>query len=156
MPGLGSVSRFDFLKMVGTAGTAFMLLPLVPFGRTFGSNVPLASKPVIIKRVNKVGPDGVAFLYPTKQKGFVWFMNHDEPFDSHFERGGGSTYNKLVKNEDGSWTADDNKRVKFNLNVDPDYQDAIGGCKMSYKDSMARGYTYDKSDLDHVELTRFL
>jgi len=51
MSGLGSVSRLNFLKMVGTVGTAFMLLPLVPFGRTFGSNIPLASKPVIIKRV---------------------------------------------------------------------------------------------------------
>ena len=50
---------------------------------------------------------------------------------------------------------DGNKRVKFNLNVDPDYEDAIGGCNMSFKDSMARGYTYDKSDLDHVELTGF-
>ena len=76
MPGLGSVSRFDFLKMVGTAGTAFMLFPLVPFGKIFGSSVPVASKPVIIKRVDKVGLDGVAFLYPTKQKGFFWYMNH--------------------------------------------------------------------------------
>ena len=82
-------------------------------------------------------------------------MNHDEPFDLHFEIGGGSTYSKLVKNKDGSWTANDNERVKFNLNVDPDYKDAIGGCKMSFKDSMARGYTYDKSDLDNVELTGF-
>ncbi len=27
-----------------------MLLPLVPFGKTFGSSVPVASKPVIIKK----------------------------------------------------------------------------------------------------------
>jgi hypothetical protein len=79
-----SVSRLDFLKMVGTTGTAFMLLPLVPFGKALGSNVTTASKPVIIKRLDKVGPDGVAFLYPTKRNGFVWYMNHDEPFDSHF------------------------------------------------------------------------
>jgi hypothetical protein len=82
-------------------------------------------------------------------------MNHEQPFDSHFEIGGGSTYRKLVRNKDGSWTTDDNKRVKFNLNVDPDYKDAISGCKMSFKDSIARGYTYDKSDLDNVELTGF-
>ena len=102
-----------------------------------------------------LGHDGVAFVYPTRPKGFVWYMNHDHPFDSHFERGGGSTYDELVKNKDGSWTADDNKRVKFNLNVDSDYKDAIGGYNMSFKDSMARGYTYDKSDLDNVELTGF-
>ena len=155
MPRFGLVSRLDFLRMVGTAGVAFMSLPLASFGRTFGTNLPMTSKPVIIKRLNRIGHDGVAFLYPTKQKGFSWYMNHDEPFDSHFEIGGGSTYNKLVKNDDGSWTADDNKRVKFNLNVDPDYEDAIDGCKMSFKDSMARGYTYDKSDLDNVELTGF-
>ena len=155
MPKTNPVSRLDFLKLIGTAGTAFMLLPLVPLGRALAQAVPMTSKPIIIKRVNKVGRDGVAFLYPTKPKGFVWYMNHDEPFDSHFERGGGSTYHKLVKNKDGSWTANDNKRVKFNLNVDPDYKDAIGGCNMSFKDSMARGYTYDKSDLDNVELTGF-
>ena len=155
MPKTNPVSRLDFLKLLGTAGTAFMLLPLVPLGRALAQTVPMTSKPIIIKRVNKVGRDGVAFLYPTKLKGFVWYMNHDEPFDSHFERGGGSTYRKLVKNKDGSWTANDNKRVKFNLNVDSDYKDAIGGCNMSFKDSMARGYTYDKSDLDNVELTGF-
>jgi len=155
MPKTNPVSRLDFIKLVGTAGTAFMLLPLVPLGRALAQTVPMISKPIIIKRVNRVGRDGVAFLYPTKPKGFVWYMNHDEPFDSHFERGGGSTYSKLVKNKDGSWTANDNERVKFNLNVDPNYKDAIGGCKMSFKDSMSRGYTYDKSDLDNVELTGF-
>jgi hypothetical protein len=41
------------------------------------------------------------------------------------------------------------------LNVDPAYKDAIGGCNMSYKDSISRGYTYKKSDLDNVELTGF-
>lgn len=138
------ISRQDFLKVAGIAGTSFLLLPLIPFGKVMGTRVTNQNKPVIIKRTNIVGPDGVAFLYPSNPKGFVWYMNHDEPFDSHFERGGGSTYDKLLKNDDGSWTADDNKRVKFNLNVDPDYKDAIGGCDMSFKDSMARGYTYDK------------
>ncbi len=69
MPGLGSVSRFDFLKMVGTAGTAFMLFPLVPFGKIFGSSVPVASKPVIIKRVDKVGLDGVLFCTLLNKRG---------------------------------------------------------------------------------------
>lgn len=150
-----TISRSDFLKLAGITSTAFFLLPLMPFGKVLGSDVPTHNRPIIIKRTNMVGPDGVAFLYPTNPKGFVWYMNHNEPFDSHFERGGGSTYRELVKNEDGSWTADDNKRVKFNLNVDPEYKDAIGGCDMSFKDSMARGYTYDKSDPDHVELTGF-
>jgi hypothetical protein len=149
------ISRLDFLKLAGSAGTTVMLLPFVPIGKTLGAVVPATGKPVIVKRINMVGPDGVAFVYPTRPKGFVWYMNHDLPFDSHFERGGGSTYNELVKNKDGSWTADNNKRVKFNLNVDPDYKDAIGGCNMSFRDSMARGYTYDKSDLDNVELTGF-
>jgi len=155
MPKFQLISRLDFLKLVGTAGTAFMLLPLVPFGKAMGAGVPATSKPVISKRVNMVGPDGVVFLYPTKPKGFVWYMNHEHPFDSHFEIGGGSTYHRLVRNNDGSWTADDNERVKINLNVDPDYEDAIGGCNMSFKDSIARGYTHDKSDLDNVELTGF-
>ena len=80
-----------------------MLLPLLPLGRALAQTVPMPSKPIIIKRLNRVGPDGVAFLYPTKPKGFVWYMNHDEPFDLHFEIGGGSTCDKLVKNKDGSW-----------------------------------------------------
>ena len=77
-----TVSRIDFLKLVGTVGTAFMLLPLVTLGRALTPTVPMTSKPIIIKRVNQVGRDGVAFLYPTKPMGFVWYMNHDEPFDS--------------------------------------------------------------------------
>ena len=132
-----------------------MLSPLLPLGRALAPTVPITSKPLIIKRVSRVGRDGVALLYPTKPKGFVWYMNHDEPFDSHFEIGGGSSYGKLIKNNDGSWTANDNESVKFNLNVNPTYEDAIAGCKMSFKDSMARGYTFDKSDLDNVELTGF-
>ena len=126
MPKGHFISRLDFLKLVGTAGTTFMLLPLVPFGKALGADVPATSKPAITKRVNMVGPEGVVFLYPTKPGGFVWYMNHEHPFDSHFEIGGGSTYHRLVRNNDGSWTADDNKRVKFNLNVDPEYKDAIG------------------------------
>jgi len=149
------VSRLDFLKLIGIGGTAFILSPLLPLGRALAPTVPIKSKPLIIKRVSRIGRDGVAFLYPTKPNGFVWYMNHDEPFDSHFEIGGGSSYSKLVKNNDGSWTANDNESVKFNLNVNPTYEDAIGGCKMSFKDSMARGYTFDKSDLDNVELTGF-
>ena len=87
MPKTNPVSRLDFLKLVGTAGTAFMLLPLVPLGRVIARTVPINSKPIIIKRVKEVGRDGVALLYPTKPKGFVWYMNHDEPLDLHFERG---------------------------------------------------------------------
>jgi hypothetical protein len=149
------ISRLEFLKLVGTAGTGLMLLPFMSFGGALGPNATITSKPAMAKKVDRVGPDGVVFLYPTKQGGFVWYMDPEEPFDSHFERGGGSTYSKLVKNSDGSWTTDDNKTVKFNLNVDPAYKDAIGGCNMSYKDSISRGYTYKKSDLDNVELTGF-
>jgi hypothetical protein len=66
MPKTNPVSRLEFLKLVGTAGTAFMLLPLVPLGRALAQNVTMTSKPLIIKRVTNVGRDGVAFLYPTK------------------------------------------------------------------------------------------
>ena len=96
------MSRLDFLKLVGGAGTSVMLLPLLSVLRVFGEEVPATSKPVIVKRTNMVGPDGVAFVYPTRPRGFVWYMDHDHPFDSHFERGGGSTYDELVKNKDGS------------------------------------------------------
>ena len=69
MPKGQLISRLDFLKLVGTAGTAFMLLPLVPFGKALGIGVPATSKPPI-RRVKMVGPDGVVFLYPTKPKRF--------------------------------------------------------------------------------------
>ena len=62
------ISRLDFLKLVGTAGTAFMLLPLVPFGKALGAGVPATSKPVMSKRVNMVGPDGVVFYILLDQK----------------------------------------------------------------------------------------
>jgi len=149
------VSRLDFLKLMGSATMASMLFPLLPVAKTLGLGATTVNKFSVTKRVNKVGPDGVTFLYPTKSNGFVWYMNQKRPFDSHFERGGGSTYSKLVKNNDDSWKADDNRNVKFNLNVDPLYKDAIGGCNMSYKDSIQRGYTHNKSDLDNVEFTGF-
>ena len=66
------ISRHHFLKMAGIAGTAFLLIPLVPFGKVMGTRVTNQNKPVIIKRTNIVGPDGVAFLYPSNPKGFVW------------------------------------------------------------------------------------
>jgi len=69
MPKGQLISRLDFLKLVGTAGTSFMLLPLVPFGKALGIGVPATSKPPI-RRVKMVGPDGVVFLYPTKPKRF--------------------------------------------------------------------------------------
>ena len=55
------VSRLDFLKLAGTAGAAFMLLPLVPFGKALGANATATSKPLVVKRVNRVGADGVVF-----------------------------------------------------------------------------------------------
>jgi len=149
------VSRLDFLKLMGAATTASMLFPLLPVAKTLGLGATTVNKFSVTKRVAKVGPDGVTFLYPTKPNAFVWYMSEKRPLDSHFELGGGSTYSKLVKNNDGSWKADDNRNVKFNLNVDPLYKDAIGGCNMSYKDSIQRGYTHNKSDLDNVELTGF-
>src|SRR5216117_3508746 len=106
MPKGQLISRLDFLKLVGTAGTSFMLLPLVPFGKALGIGVPATSKPPI-RRVKMVGPDGVVFLYPTKPKRFR-MVHREHPFDSHFEIGSGYTYHKLVRNNDGSWTTDDN------------------------------------------------
>jgi hypothetical protein len=70
MPKGQLISRLDFLKLVGTAGAAFMLLmlfPLVPFGKAFGTGVPITSKPVT-RRVNMVGLDGVVFYILLNQK----------------------------------------------------------------------------------------
>jgi len=75
------ISRLDFLKFAGSAGTAIMLLPFVPIGKALGTVVPATGKPVAAKRTTMAGPDGVAFVYPTKPKGFVWYMNHNHPFD---------------------------------------------------------------------------
>ena len=149
------ISRRAFLKLLCAMGGITLFMPLVSMQKAFGRNVTNISDNSNVNDLNQVGPDGVSFLYPTKPGGFVWFMNTDNPLDSHFERGGGSKFNKLIKNNDGSWTTDNNRKVKFNLNVDPDYKDAIDGCNMSFKKSMVRGYTHDKSDLDNVELTGF-
>jgi hypothetical protein len=149
------ISRRDFLKLICAVGDIFMLSTLIPITKVLGINATSNKNISVNGGLNNVGPDGVSFLYPTKPGGFVWFMNAKYPLDSHFEIGGGSSHGKLIKNNDGSWTANDPKKVKFNLNLDPNYKDAIGGCKMSYKDSISRGYTYNKNDLDNVELTGF-
>jgi len=44
-----------------------MLLPLVPFGKSLGAEVPATSKPPI-RRVKMVGPDGVVFYILLNQK----------------------------------------------------------------------------------------
>jgi len=149
------ISRRDFLKLIFASGITITISPLIPFGKVFAANATNTKANNIATGEKMAGPDGVAFLYPIRPKGFVWYMNANDPLDSHFERGGGSKFSKLVKNNDGSWITDNNKKVKFNLNVDPRYKDAIDGCKMSFKKSIVRGYTYDKSDLDNVELTGF-
>jgi len=78
------VSRLDFLKLMGAATTASMLFPLLPVAKTLGLGATTVNKFSVTKRVAKVGPDGVTFLYPTKPNGFVWYMNQKRPFDSHF------------------------------------------------------------------------
>ena len=94
----GKMSRRDFLKLICVTGGAIMLSPLMKLGKVFSLNVSNTSTTDILNAGNKVGLDGVSFLYPTKPGGFVWYLNTDNPFDSHFEKGGGSTYEKVVKN----------------------------------------------------------
>jgi len=81
-------------------------------------------------------------------------MNANNPFDSHLEIGGGSTYEKLVKNKDGSWRPNSDGKVKFNILVTPGQKDAIGGCKMNFADCIQRGYTSQPA-ITNVELTGF-
>jgi len=113
------ISRRNFLKLVCAIGGATVLSPLIPFEKVFGGNVTNINNTSIVSRSDKVGPDGVSFLYPTKQGGFLWFMNSENPLDSHFEIGGGSSHDKLVRNIDDSWTANDHKKVKLDLNSFP-------------------------------------
>jgi hypothetical protein len=133
------MSRRDFLKLICVAGGTFMLTPLMKLGQVLGANVSSTNTTGTLNRDNKVGLDGVSFLYPTKPAGFVWYLNPDNPFDSHLEIGGGSTYEKLVKNEDGSWKPNSNGKVKFNILVTPGQKDAIGGCNMNFADCIQRG-----------------
>jgi hypothetical protein len=96
------MSRRDFLKLICGTGGAITLTPFMKLGKVFSSNGSNTTTSDILNAGNRVGLDGVSFLYPTKPGGFVWYLNEDNPFDSHLEIGGGSTYEKLVKNEDGS------------------------------------------------------
>ena len=97
----GKMSRRDFLKLIYVTGGAIMLSPLTKIGKVFGANVTGTNTTDILNADSKVGLDGVSFLYPTKPGGFVWYLDTDNPIDSHFEKGGGSTYEKVVKNNDG-------------------------------------------------------
>ena len=115
----GKMSRRDFLKFMYVTGGAIMLSPLMKIGKVFGANVTGTNTTDMLNADSKVGLDGVSFLFPTKPGGFVWYLNEDNPFDSHLETGGGSTYEKLVKNKDGSWKPNSDGKVKFNILVTP-------------------------------------
>lgn len=105
-----------------------------------------------------IGKDGVSFIYPTQSGGFTWYLGPNG-FDAHLEKGGGSTFKKLEKNKDGSFTADASRgSARFNLNPPTDYEDggnAIGKCRMNFTESVKRGYTWKLTDLRHVEFTGF-
>jgi hypothetical protein len=151
----GKISRRNFLKLIFSTGALVTLSSLIPLGRIFGSNITSSNGNPSFIVGDEVGSDGVSFIYPTKIGGYIWYLSPDG-FDSHFVRGHGSAYKKLVKNPDGSFNVDDISDVRFNLNVDPSYEDPIGGCKMNYADSLERGYTYKNDiDLDNVEFTGF-
>lgn len=150
----GEMSRREFLKLICAAGGAITLTPLMKVGKVFGANVTSTNATDILDVGSKVGFDGVSFLFPTKPGGFVWYMNPDNPFDLHLEKGGGSTYEKLVKIKDGSWKPNSNGKVKFNILVTPGQKDAIGGCNMNFADCIQRGYTRQPA-ITNVELTGF-
>ena len=123
-----------------------------------GVNTSSTNNPVVSTPTSSAGtgPDGVSFIYPTS--GFTWYIGPNG-FDAHLEKGGGSTFSKLVKNTDGSFTADASKgSARFNLNPPTDYEkggDAIGVCKMNFADSVKRGYTWKPTDLKNIEFTGF-
>ena len=108
------ISSCEFLKLICVAGGASILARFMKLGEVFGANVTSTNATDILDIESKVGFDGVSFLYPTKPGGFVWYMNPDKPFNSHLEIGG-STYEKLVKNKDGSWKPNSDGKVKFNI-----------------------------------------
>ena len=151
---IGKISRRDFLKLISVAGGAIMFTPFLKIGKVLGANVNGTNTTDVLDTDTHVGPDGVSFLYPTEPGGFVWYMNEDDPLDTHLEIGGGSTYEKLVKNSDGSWKPNSNGKIKFNILVTPGQKDAIGGCNMNFGDCIQRGYTTLPA-ITNVELTGF-
>jgi len=148
------MSRRDFLKLICGTGGAIMLSPLMKLGRVLGANVTSTNTTDMLNTDSKVGLDGVSFLFPTKPGGFVWYLDTDNPIDSHFEKGGGSTYEKVVKNNDGSLKPNSDGKIKFNILVTPGQKDAIGGCKMNFADCIHRGFTRQPA-ITNVELTGF-
>jgi hypothetical protein len=150
----GKISRRDFLKLICVAGGAIMLPPLMKLKQVFGADVTDTNSADTLSKGSKFGLDGVSFVYPSKPGGFIWYLNTENPFDSHLEKGGGSTYEKLVKNNDGSWRANSDGDVKFNILVSPGKKDAIGGCNMNFADCIQRGFTREPA-ITNVELTGF-
>jgi hypothetical protein len=148
------ISRREFLKLICVACGAVVFLPYMKLGKALNANVSNTNATDILDTGSKVGLDGVSFLYPTKPGGFVWYMNADNPLDSHLEIGGGSTYKKLIKNNDGSWKPNSDGKIKFNILVTPGQKDAIGGCNMNFADCIQRGYTTLPA-ITNVELTGF-
>ncbi len=69
------MSRRDFLKLICVTGGAITLTPFMKLGKVFSSNVSNTSTTDILNAGNRVGLDGVSFLYPTKPGGFAWYLN---------------------------------------------------------------------------------
>jgi hypothetical protein len=176
--------RRDFLRLAASSSIA---LPIIFLGlnRLFsGQNdgqesssslpdsLPQAG-PILIEFKNakleistdpSIEKDGVAFIYPTATSipnPFVWYMNPNNPEDGWLNKGGGSNFSNLIKNPDGSWRADNNVDVKFNIIVNRNEAggkpDAIGGCNMNFQDCINRGYTHAANDIGRkgVEMTGF-
>jgi len=150
----GKISRRDFLKLICVGAGAIMFTPFLKLRKVIGSIVSSGNATDVLDAGSNTGLDGISFLYPTKPGGFVWYMNEGNPFDSHLEIGGGSTYNKLIKNKDGSWKPNSDGDVKFNILVTPGKKDAIGGCNMNFADCIQRGFTTLPA-ITNVELTGF-
>jgi hypothetical protein len=150
----GKISRREFLKLICVTGGAVAFSRLIKLGEAFGTDLNSTDASNTVNIGSNLGPDGVSFLYPTRPGGFVWYMNPDKPFDSHLEIGGGSKYEKLIKNKDGSWKPNSDDNVKFNILVTPGQKDAIGGCNMNFAQCIQRGYTWWPA-ITNVELTGY-
>jgi len=89
----------------------------------------------------------IPFFYPSKTDGFFYEASDDPSSDKFFDDGGNATYvsnDELVMNVSGA--------TSVFVTTDPAFQDSIGGCNMSFADSVARGYTWKQAtDIRDVE-----
>jgi len=97
-------------------------------------------------------PYTTLFRSPTKTGGETWFMDDDNlNHDSRFRLGG--DVNSIKRNSDGSWSCDDNNKVRLNITTTAGYNQK--DIERDHSKCSSRGYMMNPKDWRNIEITAY-